>query len=107
MAGDRGVEPGLALVEPEAVLAEREILFYRPAQPGGADQPGLGQELPFGHVAVVKGQVPGLQVAADQQVAAGLAVAIQAQAYQRSPLEPLPAERISQRRLSFSSRLTA
>jgi hypothetical protein len=37
----------------------------------------------------------------------GLAVVIQAQAYQRSPLEPLPAERTSQRRLCFSSRLTA
>jgi hypothetical protein len=34
-------------------------------------------------------------------------VASQAQAYQRSPLEPLPAERTSQRRLSFSSVLTA
>jgi len=34
-------------------------------------------------------------------------VASQAQAYQRSPLEPLPAERTSQRRLSFSSALTA
>jgi len=34
-------------------------------------------------------------------------VAIQAQAYQRSPLEPLPAERTSQRRLCFSSALTA
>ena len=33
----------------------------------------------------------------------GLAVAIQAQAYQRSPLEPLPAERTSQRRLCCSS----
>ena len=32
------------------------------------------------------------------------AVAIHAQAYQRSPLEPRPAERTSQRRLSFSSR---
>jgi hypothetical protein len=30
VAGDRGVEPGLALVEPEAVLAEREIFFSRP-----------------------------------------------------------------------------
>jgi hypothetical protein len=27
--GDRGVEPGLALVEAEAVLAELEIFFYR------------------------------------------------------------------------------
>ena len=35
------------------------------------------------------------------------AVASHAQAYQRSPLEPLPAERTSQRRLCFSSDLTA
>jgi hypothetical protein len=34
-------------------------------------------------------------------------VAIQAQAYHRWPLEPLPAERTSQRRLPFSSVLTA
>ena len=45
VAEDRGVEPGLALVEAEAVLAEFEIFFYRPSQPGGADQPGLGQQL--------------------------------------------------------------
>src|SRR5258708_13364137 len=70
VAGDRGVEPGLALVEAEAVLAECEIFFYRPAEAGGADQPGLGQELPVGDPAVVKGQVPGLQVAADQQLVA-------------------------------------
>ena len=37
----------------------------------------------------------------------GEAVAIQARAYQRSPLEPWPAERASQRRVSFASRLTA
>ena len=30
MAGDRGVEPGLALVEAEVVLAELEIFFNRP-----------------------------------------------------------------------------
>jgi hypothetical protein len=30
VAGDRGVEPGLALVEAEAVLAELEIFFSRP-----------------------------------------------------------------------------
>src|SRR6266487_1429427 len=52
---DRGVEPGLALVQAEAVLAELEILLHRPAQPGRPDQPGLGQWLPFGYVAVVKG----------------------------------------------------
>ena len=37
----------------------------------------------------------------------GLAVASQAQAYHRWPLEPLPAERISQRRGCFSSAATA
>jgi pimeloyl-ACP methyl ester carboxylesterase len=68
VAGDRGVAPGLALAEAEAVLAEREIFFYRPSEPGGADQPGLGQELPAGYPAVVEGQVSGPQVAADQQV---------------------------------------
>jgi hypothetical protein len=55
----------------------------------------------------VEGQFTGLDVAADQQVMAGDAMAIKAQAYQRSPLEPLPAERISQRRSCFSSALTA
>ena len=30
VAGDRGVEPGLALVQAEAVLPELEILFNRP-----------------------------------------------------------------------------
>ena len=30
VAGDRGVEPGLALVEAEAVLAEFKIFFSRP-----------------------------------------------------------------------------
>src|SRR5208282_4828172 len=52
-------------------------------------------ELAFGHEAVVKGQL------------AGHEVAVQAQAYQRSPLEPLPAERTAQRRLCFSSAWTA
>ena len=37
----------------------------------------------------------------------GLAVASQAQAYQRWPLEPCPAERISHRRSCSSSALTA
>ena len=68
VAGDRGVEPGLALVQPEAVLAELEILFHRPSQPGRADQPGLGQQLSLWHVAVAEGQLTGLEVAADQQV---------------------------------------
>ena len=44
--------------------------FYWPPEPGGADQPGLGQDLPVGHEAVVEGQFPGLEVAADQQVVA-------------------------------------
>jgi len=34
-------------------------------------------------------------------------VPVHARAYQRSPLEPFPAERVSRRRSSFSSRLTA
>ncbi|HEX9355416.1 MAG TPA: hypothetical protein VF933_16565 [Streptosporangiaceae bacterium] len=37
----------------------------------------------------------------------GDAVAIQAQAYQRWPLEPVPAERTSHRRRSLSRRFTA
>ena len=64
----------------------------------------LVSELACGHVAVVEGQLAGLQVAADQQVsAAGEAVTSQAQAYHRSPLDPCPAERTSQRRLRPSS----
>ena len=70
VAEDRGVEPGLALVEREAVLGEGEIFFYRPAQPGCPDQPGLGQQLAVGDEAVVKGQLAGAQVAADEQVVA-------------------------------------
>ena len=66
--GDRGVEPDLGLIEAEAVLAGPESFFHRPAQPGRADQPGQGQRLAFGHEAVVKGQLAGLEVAADQQV---------------------------------------
>jgi hypothetical protein len=69
--GDRGVEADLGLVEPEAVLAEFEIFFGRPAQPGCADQPGQGYWLAFGQVAVAEGQVAGLEVAADQQVMPG------------------------------------
>jgi hypothetical protein len=38
--GDRGVEADLGLVQPEAALAELEILLGWPAQPGGTDQPG-------------------------------------------------------------------
>ena len=49
-------------------IAKFEIFFYRPAQPGGADQPGHACPLALGHEAVVKGQLTGAQVAADQQV---------------------------------------
>jgi hypothetical protein len=55
------LEAGLALVEAEAVLAELEIFFDWPTQPGGADQPGLSQHLAFGHIAVVEGQFPVLR----------------------------------------------
>ena len=58
--GDRGVQADLGLVEPEAVLAELEIFFGRPAQPGCADRPGRGGRLAVGQVAVVKGQLAGL-----------------------------------------------
>src|SRR6266851_6299216 len=68
MAGDRGVKADLGLVQPETVLAELEIFLYWPAQPGGADQPGQGEHLALGHVAVVEGQLTGREVAADQQV---------------------------------------
>jgi hypothetical protein len=64
---DGGVEPGLALIEAEAALGELEALLGRPPQTRGPDQPGLGRELPFGHVAVAEGEFAGLQVAADQQ----------------------------------------
>ena len=71
VAQDRGVEPGLALVQAEAVLPEFEIFFYWPSQPCGPDQPGLGQQLAFGHVAVMEGELAGLQVAADEQAVPG------------------------------------
>jgi hypothetical protein len=71
MPGNRVVEAGLGLVEAEAVLAELERLFYRPAQPGGADQPGLAPRLACGHEIVVKGQLTGRKMPADQQVVAG------------------------------------
>ena len=64
----------------------------------------LVHQLAVGHVAVVEGQLAGLEVAADQQVMRGEAVASSAQAYQRAPLEPAPAERTSQRRLSVPAR---
>jgi hypothetical protein len=68
--GDRGVEADLGLVEPEAALAELEALLYRPAQPGGACQPGQRQRPPLGDVTVMEGQLTGDQVAADEQVVA-------------------------------------
>ena len=68
MPGDGCVQPDLGLVQSEAVLTELEIFFYGPAQPGGADQPGLGDQLALGYVAVVEGQVTGLEVTADKQV---------------------------------------
>src|SRR5258708_27104709 len=55
---------------PKQSLPNSKSSFYWPSEPGGADQPGLGQDLPVGHVAVVEGQVPGPQVAADEQVVA-------------------------------------
>src|SRR5690242_2060681 len=39
-----------------------------PAQPGRADRPGGGRRQAVGQVAVVKGELAGSQVAADQQV---------------------------------------
>ena len=71
VAGDRGVEADLGLAGAEAVLAEFEVFFHGPAQPGGADQPGHGQLLAFGDVAVVESQLTGLGVAADQQAVPG------------------------------------
>src|SRR6266705_4370447 len=68
MPGDGCVQPDLGLVQSEAVLTELEIFFYGPAQPGGADQPGLGDQLALGYVAVAEGQVTGPEVTADKQV---------------------------------------
>jgi hypothetical protein len=68
---DRGIEADLGLVEPEAALAEPEIFLGRPAQPGGADQPGRRPCLPFGHVAVAVSQLTGGEMAADQQLMTG------------------------------------
>ena len=68
--GDRGVEPDLRLIEPEAALTRAEILFYWPAAPGGTDQPGQRHGLAGGYETVVKGQLAGGQAAADEQVVA-------------------------------------
>jgi hypothetical protein len=64
---DRGVEPGLALVQAEAPLSGFGALLHGPAEPGGPDQAGLGRELARRDVAVVEGQLAGLQVTADRQ----------------------------------------
>jgi hypothetical protein len=69
--GDRGIEADLGLVQPEAALAELEALFYWPAQPSGADQPGHRPHLALGHVTVAVGQLAGGQVAPDEQVVPG------------------------------------
>src|SRR5690242_14275206 len=68
--GDRGAEPDLELIEPEAARTRAEILFYWPAAPGGTDQPGQRHGLAGVYETVVKGQLAGGQVAADEQVAA-------------------------------------
>src|SRR5215469_9910413 len=68
MAGDRGIQAYLGLVETETVLAKFEIFFYRPSEPGGADQPGHADALAFRYEAVAEGQLATGQVAADQQV---------------------------------------
>src|SRR5215467_5890231 len=57
VAGDRGIQTNRGLVQAEAVLTEFEILFGRPAQPGGPDQPGRGGRLAWRHVAIVEGQL--------------------------------------------------
>ena len=106
MAQDRGVEAGLAVVQAEAVFAEPEVLFYWPSQPGCPDQAWLGQQLPVGHVAVVKGQFAGAQVTADQQAVTRRAGGDPGPGIPPLALEPVPGERTSQRRASFSSVFT-
>jgi len=68
VAGDRGVEADLGLVQPETALPNSLIFFHGPTQPGGADQPGQDEYLPLGHVAVVEGQLTCFEVGADQHV---------------------------------------
>jgi CRP-like cAMP-binding protein len=60
--GDRGEQPDLGLVKPEAALPGSEIFFNRPAAAGGADQPGQRHRLAGGDEAVVKGQLASGQV---------------------------------------------
>jgi hypothetical protein len=50
---DRGLQPDLRLVQAKAVLPGLEAFLHRLAQAGGADQPGLGSQLPLWHVAVM------------------------------------------------------
>ena len=66
VAADRGVEAGLALVQAEVVLSRTRLSSTGQRSPAALislalDGPALG------HVAVVEGQLAGLQVAADQQ----------------------------------------
>jgi hypothetical protein len=68
---DRVVEADLGLVEAETALAGSEIFFNWPAAAGGADQPGQRHRLAGGDETVVKGQLAGGQVAADEQVVPG------------------------------------
>ena len=51
-------------------VPELEVFLDGPSQPGGPDQPGLGRKLAVRDIAVVEGELAGLQVAADQQGAA-------------------------------------
>jgi hypothetical protein len=67
---DSGAEPRLALIQAQAVLPQLKILFHRPSQPGRPDQPRLGQQLPFGDVAAVKGQLTGAQMTPHEAVMA-------------------------------------
>jgi hypothetical protein len=75
------MQADLRLAEAEAALGECKIFFYRPPEPSGVDQPGHAHALAFGDDAEVEGQ--------------------------RSPLEPWPAERTSQRRVLVSRRAAA
>jgi hypothetical protein len=45
VAGDGDVAADLGVIEAEAVLASAELLFHRPSQSCGADQPGQRQRL--------------------------------------------------------------
>ena len=107
MAGDRVVEADLGLVQAELVLAELETSSSTGhLSPAALISRALVTELALGHVAVVKGQLTGL--AGDGGSAGSdraTAVPIQAHAYQRSPFDPFPAERTSQRALALQQLL--